>query len=93
LGTGHISVLAQILGQASQIQNLQRELCLKFNSKNSKVMVIGKKIDKLKWWDLGNDQIEETNVYKYLIGSHPNTDRRADFEKLIFVFKIIFPAW
>jgi hypothetical protein len=29
-------------------------------------MVIGKKIDKLKRWDLGNDQIEETNVYKYL---------------------------
>jgi hypothetical protein len=39
---------------------------LKFNSKMSKVMVIGKKIDKLKRWDLGNDQIEETNVYKYL---------------------------
>jgi hypothetical protein len=29
-------------------------------------MVIGKRIDKLKGWDLGNDQIEETNVYKYL---------------------------
>ena len=29
-------------------------------------MVIGKKIDKLKRWDLGNDQIEKTNVYKYL---------------------------
>jgi hypothetical protein len=29
-------------------------------------MAIGKKIDKLKRWDLGNDQIEETNVYKYL---------------------------
>ena len=39
---------------------------LKFNSKKSKVMVIGKKIDKLKRWDLGNDHIEETNVYKYL---------------------------
>jgi hypothetical protein len=36
---------------------------LKFNSKKSKVMVIGKTIDKLKRWDLGNDQIEETNVY------------------------------
>ena len=34
--------------------------------KKSKVMVIGKKIDKLKRWDLGNEQIEETNVYKYL---------------------------
>jgi hypothetical protein len=39
---------------------------LKFNSKKSKVMVIGKNIYKLKRWDLGNDQIEETNVYKYL---------------------------
>ena len=39
---------------------------LKFNSKKSKVMVIGRKIDKLKRWDLGNDLIEETNVYKYL---------------------------
>jgi hypothetical protein len=30
-------------------------------------MVIGKTIDKhIKRWDLGNDQIEETNVYKYL---------------------------
>jgi hypothetical protein len=29
-------------------------------------MVIGKKIGKLKRWDLWNDQIEETNVYKYL---------------------------
>jgi hypothetical protein len=28
-----------------------------------------------------------------IIGSHPNSDRRADFEKLIFVFKIIFPTW
>ena len=29
---------------------------LKFNSKKSKVRVIGKKIDKLKRWDLENDQ-------------------------------------
>jgi hypothetical protein len=29
-------------------------------------MVIGQKIDKLKRWNLGNDLIEETNVYKYL---------------------------
>ena len=29
-------------------------------------MIIGQKIDKLKGWDLGNDLIEETNVYKYL---------------------------
>ena len=29
-------------------------------------MIIGQKIDKLKRWDLGNDLIEETNVYKYL---------------------------
>jgi len=29
-------------------------------------MVIDKKIDKHTRWDLGNDQIEETNVYMYL---------------------------
>jgi len=29
-------------------------------------MVIGKQIYILKRWDLGNDQIEETHVYKYL---------------------------
>jgi hypothetical protein len=39
---------------------------LKFNCKKSKVMVIGKKMNNLKRWDLGNYQIEETNVYKYL---------------------------
>jgi hypothetical protein len=39
---------------------------LKFNSIKLKVMVIGQKIDKLKRWDLGNELIEETNVYKYL---------------------------
>ena len=35
---------------------------LKFNSKKSKIMVIGKKIDKHKRCDLGNYQIVETNV-------------------------------
>ena len=39
---------------------------LKFNSKKSKVMLIGKRIDIHQRWDLGNDQIEETNVYMYL---------------------------
>ena len=29
-------------------------------------MVMDKKIVKLKRWDLENDQIEETNVFKYL---------------------------
>ena len=28
-----------------------------------------------------------------LIGFHPNSDRRADFGKLIIVFKIFFPSW
>ena len=31
---------------------------LKFNFKKSKVLAIGKKINKLKRWDLGNDKIE-----------------------------------
>ena len=39
---------------------------IKFNYKKSKVMVISKKIDKLKLWNLGNDQTEETTVYAYL---------------------------
>jgi hypothetical protein len=39
---------------------------LKLNSKKSKVMLIGKRIDIHQRWDLGNDQIEETNVYMYL---------------------------
>ena len=30
---------------------------LKFNSKKSKVIIIGKKIDKHRRWDLENDQI------------------------------------
>ena len=29
-------------------------------------MLIGKRIDIHQRWDLGNDQIEETNVYMYL---------------------------
>ena len=37
-----------------------------FNFKKSKVLVIGKKIDKHKGWDLGNKKIEESNVYNCL---------------------------
>ena len=55
-----LQILLNITARFASKWNLQ------FNLKKSKVMVIGKKIYKPKRWDLGNYQIEETNVYKYL---------------------------
>jgi hypothetical protein len=61
-----------LMGKSEQelqtLLNITARLASKWNltfySKESKVMVIGQKTDKLKRWDLGNDLIEETNVYK-----------------------------
>ena len=39
---------------------------LSFNHNKSKIMVIGKKIDKSKKWALGKSILDETNEYKYL---------------------------
>ena len=39
---------------------------LKFNSNKSKVLVVGKRIDKSNKWVLGDTYIEEINEYKYL---------------------------
>ena len=39
---------------------------LKFNSNKSKVMVIGKRIDRNKEWSFGSHVLKETNEYKYL---------------------------
>jgi hypothetical protein len=39
---------------------------LKFNPNKSKVLVVGKRIDKSNKWVLGDTYIEETNEYKYL---------------------------
>ena len=39
---------------------------MKFNASKSKVMVIGKRLDKHKEWKLGNSMLIETNDYKYL---------------------------
>lgn len=39
---------------------------LNFSEKKSKVMVIGKRIDKMKIWRIGDLCIEEVNEYKYL---------------------------
>ncbi|VDI49574.1 Hypothetical predicted protein [Mytilus galloprovincialis] len=39
---------------------------LKFNQNKSKVMIIGKRLDKDKKWQLGNLLLEEANEYKYL---------------------------
>ena len=38
---------------------------LKFNSNKSKVLVVGKYIDKSNKWVVGDTYIEETNEYKY----------------------------
>jgi hypothetical protein len=39
---------------------------LKFYSNKSKILVVGKRIDKSNKWILGDTYIEETNEYKYL---------------------------
>ena len=39
---------------------------LKFNATKSKVMVVGRRIDREKVWKLGDNCIHETNEYKYL---------------------------
>ena len=39
---------------------------LKFNSRKSKVLIIGKRVDPLRKWVLGNSCIEEANTYRYL---------------------------
>jgi hypothetical protein len=39
---------------------------LKFNDTKSKVMVVGRRIDREKIWKLGDNCIHETNEYKYL---------------------------
>ena len=39
---------------------------LKCNSNKSKILVVGKRIDKSNKWVLGDTYIEETNEYKYL---------------------------
>ncbi len=39
---------------------------LKFNSKKSKVMVVGKRINNNSTWKLGDESIEEVNEYTYL---------------------------
>ena len=39
---------------------------LKFNATRSKVMVVGRRIDREKVWKLGDNCIHETNEYKYL---------------------------
>ena len=39
---------------------------LKLNSNKSKVMVIGKRIDRNKEWSFGSHILKETNEYKYL---------------------------
>ena len=51
---------------------------LKFNSKNSKVMVVGKRINNNSTWKLGDESIEEVNEYKYL-GYFVNRTLKSNF--------------
>ena len=39
---------------------------LSFNSNKSKVLVVGKRVNRSKQWKLGADLIEEVNEYKYV---------------------------
>jgi hypothetical protein len=39
---------------------------LSFNFNKSKVLVVGKRVNRSKQWKLGSDLIEEVNEYKYL---------------------------
>jgi hypothetical protein len=39
---------------------------LSFNSNKSKILVVGKRVNRSKQWKLGSDLIEEVNEYKYL---------------------------
>jgi hypothetical protein len=41
---------------------------LSFNVNKSKVLVVGKRVNRTKQWKLGSDLIEEVNEYKYLEG-------------------------
>jgi hypothetical protein len=45
---------------------LAKKWNLKFNSKKSKVMVVGKRINTNSTWKLGDESIEEVNEYKYI---------------------------
>ena len=51
---------------------------LKFNSKKSKVMVVGKRINNNSTWKLGDESIEEVNEYKYL-GYFVNRTLKSNF--------------
>ena len=51
---------------------------LRFNSKKSKVMVIGKNLNKNSNWVLGNEKIDEVNEYKYL-GHFINRSMKSNY--------------
>ena len=51
---------------------------LKFNSKKSKLMVVGKRINNNSTWKLGDESIEEVSEYKYL-GYFVNRTLKSNF--------------
>lgn len=55
--------LQKMLDLAAKFSTLYK---LQFNHEKSNVLVVGKRIDKQRLWQLGNDCILETNSYKYL---------------------------
>ena len=72
---------------------------LKFNQNKSKVMIIGKRLDKDKKWQLGILLLEEANEYKYLgvyftrsltFAYHINCYLKDNFErKLNYMTKLL----
>ena len=65
-----VALLAETESDLQKILNVAAAFAskwnLKFNSSKSKVLVVGKRIDKNKLWYLGSDSIEECDTYKYL---------------------------
>ena len=72
---------------------------MKFNASKSKVMVIGKRLDKNKEWKLGNSMLIETNDNTYLgvyfsrslsFSYHINCYLKEKFErKFIYMIKLL----
>ena len=73
---------------------------MKFNTSNSKVMVIGKRLDKGNEWKMGNSILIETNDYKYLgvyfsrslsFSYHINCYLKENFErKFNYMIKLLW---
>ena len=65
-----VALLAESESDLQKMLNISYKFAckwnLKFNTSKSKVLVVGKRLDKNKKWYIGPNCIEETEVYKYL---------------------------